>query len=505
MKSNKDEAKYHMLRNLCDKEKYLQAIDYGSLDLIEALMNDFLSLKRLYARAKEDIKDLQERNENLTLGITAYKHQNQELFTQNAELHREIITLSEKINYKGKELELNRLNEDTTSLKFMLNEAEKKNKKLQNEIIDIKQKYMELIVDIYEKKVNMQKLFSELKDEEQISVKPRGVALDDLPDNDDLKSKSSNMRVSNKFNMTEGTNSNFNNTQNSRFQINNNNTNINNTNMIGTGNNFNGNRNSKLRGNNKELIEKVYKLESELKEKNNELNLLKKNMYSENIVEQKVVIDYLRGELKRMKDKYEFYLNFEIEKKNSVYNKPKKKEIKKKPLNNIEETKVPPTTKERLESRKNKRMGQEYNNLKSKYDDLLKQFKACQKELKEVVKKYNESQNYIQNELENELANYNSNHQYSKSNNTDVNIITSLSQKLKESESSLNSSQKQFKSSLNELAKINERLKRENNNLKDQIKFKDQSVNDYKEKLNELNKQIFQINQEEEENLINNQ
>ena len=63
MKSNKDEAKYHMLRNLCDKEKYLQPIDYGSLDLIEALMNDFLSLKRLYARSKEDIKDLQERND----------------------------------------------------------------------------------------------------------------------------------------------------------------------------------------------------------------------------------------------------------------------------------------------------------------------------------------------------------------------------------------------------------------------------------------------------------
>ena len=282
---------------------------------------------------KEDIKDLQERNENLTLGITAYKHQNQELFTQNAELHREIISLSEKLNYKGKELELNRLNEDTTSFKFMLNEAEKKNKKLQNEIIDIKQKYMELIVDIYEKKVNMQKLFSELKYEEQISVKPRGVALDDLPDNGDLKTESSNMRVSNKFNMTEGTNSNFNNTQNSRFQINNNNTNINinNTNMIGTGNNFNGNRNSnsKLRGNNKDLIEKVYKLESELKEKNNELNLLKKNMYSENIVEQKVVIDYLRGELKRMKDKYEFYLNFEIEKKIQFIINLKRKKLKK--------------------------------------------------------------------------------------------------------------------------------------------------------------------------------
>ena len=73
-------------------------------------------------------------------------------------------------------------------------------------------------------------------------------------------------------------------------------------------------------------------------------------------------------------------------------------------------------------------MRQEYNILKSNYDDLLKQFKTCQKELKKVVKKYNENQNYIQNELENELANYNSNHQYSKSNNTDVNIITSLSQ-----------------------------------------------------------------------------
>ncbi len=493
MKSNKDEAKYHMLRNLCDKEKYLQAIDYGSLDLIEALMNDFLSLKRLYARSKEDIKDLQERNENLALGITAYKHQNQELFTQNAELHREIISLSEKINYKGKELELNRLNEDTTSLKFMLNEAQEKNKKLQREVIDIKQKYMELIVDIYEKKVNMQKLFSELKDEEQISVKPRGVALDDLPDNGDLKTESSNMKVSNKFNMTEGTNSNFNNTQNSRFQINNSN-NINNTNMIGTGNNFNGNRNSKLRGNNKELIEKVYKLENELKEKNNELNLLKKNMYSENIVEQKVVIDYLRGELKRMKDKYEFYLNYEIEKNHSNYYKSKKKDNKKKQINNIEENKSP--VQERLDNLKSKRIGREYDLLKNKYEDLEKHYKKCQRELKEVIKKYNESQNYIQNELENDLAKYNNNHQNSKINNTDVNIITSLSQKLKETECSLNSSQQHFKNAINELSKMNDRIIKENNNLKEQIKIRDLSLNDYKEKVNEMNKIIFQINEE---------
>ena len=498
MKSNKDEAKYHMLRNLCDKEKYLQPIDYGSLDLIEALMNDFLSLKRLYARSKEDIKDLQERNDQLVLGITAYKHQNTELFSQNAELHREIITLSEKLNYKGKELELNRLNEDTKSLKFMLNEAEEKNKKLQKEIIEIKQKYMDLIVDIYEKKVNMQKLFTELTDEEQLSVKPRGIALDDLPDNGDLKTENSNMKVSssNKFNMTDGTNSNFNNTQNSRFPNNNNISNVNNSNMIGTGNNFNNNiiRNSKLRGNNKEMVEKIFKLESELKEKNNELYLLKKSVYSENVVEQKVVIDYLRGELKRMKDKYEFYLNYEIEKNHSNYYKSKKKDNKKKQINNIEENKSP--VQERLDNLKSKRIGREYDLLKNKYEDLEKHYKKCQRELKEVIKKYNESQNYIQNELENDLAKYNNNHQNSKINNTDVNIITSLSQKLKETECSLNSSQQHFKNAINELSKMNDRIIKENNNLKEQIKIRDISLNDYKEKVNEMNKIIFQINEE---------
>ena len=62
--------------------------------------------------------------------------------------------------------------------------------------------------------------------------------------------------------------------------------------------------------------------------------------------------------------------------KSKLYQKIKKKEVKKKPLHNIEETKAPPSAKERVESRKNKRMGEEYNNLKNKYDNLLKQFKA---------------------------------------------------------------------------------------------------------------------------------
>ena len=44
MSYQKDEIKYHMLRNELDKLKYFQTLDYSSMDLVEALLNDILSL-----------------------------------------------------------------------------------------------------------------------------------------------------------------------------------------------------------------------------------------------------------------------------------------------------------------------------------------------------------------------------------------------------------------------------------------------------------------------------
>ena len=81
---------------------------YKYLFYMYHLMNFDLYSFINFGYIKEDIKDLHERNENLTLGKTAYKHQNQELFTQKEELYRKIIFLSQKLNYKGKEHELNK-------------------------------------------------------------------------------------------------------------------------------------------------------------------------------------------------------------------------------------------------------------------------------------------------------------------------------------------------------------------------------------------------------------
>ena len=140
-----------MLRKQLDKIKYLHSFDYSSMDLIEEMLNEILSLRKQTKNISSDITDLKQKNEILTLAITAYKHQNTELFKQNSELHTEIISLLEKQNYQGKDLELKRLNDDTNSLKFLLNTSKEKNKKLQQEISQIKQKYITLLVNIYEK------------------------------------------------------------------------------------------------------------------------------------------------------------------------------------------------------------------------------------------------------------------------------------------------------------------------------------------------------------------
>ena len=282
----KDEVKYHMLRNQLDKLKYLQTLDYSSMDLVEAMLNDILSYKRKLKTNEDIITEQKEKTDSLILGIAAYKHQNHELFKENSELHNEILSLLEKQNFNGKDLEMKRLNDDTNAIKFLLNKAKETNSKLQSEIVEVKQRYIALVVDIYEKKVDMQKIFSEIESSESLNIKPRTLE---------------------SFGKSGEINEHNNNTEMIKF---NNSTNINNTmsnNNLGVGTNI------RAKGN-KELIEKIFNLENEIKEKNKEIDYLKKSRFTENIMEQKVVIDYLKSELSNVKEKYECYLKFQMDK-----------------------------------------------------------------------------------------------------------------------------------------------------------------------------------------------
>ena len=492
----KDEVKYHMLRSQLDKIKYLFPLDYGSLDLVEALLNEILSLRRKVQSMDQDINDLKEKNETLVLGITAYKHQNKDLFKQNSDLHKEIINLLEKQSFKGKEIEFKRLNDDTQTLKFLLNSQKEKNQKIQSEIVQIKQKYIELVVDMYEKKVNMEKIFSELKDTEGLSLKPRGVE----PYNEE-RSTSSNLNSMNSTNKFGAFNADVrNSTSNNNFSV--------------------SPMNTRTKNNSKQMIERIFILENEVKEKNKEIALLKKNAFNENVLDQKVVIDYLKKELKTTKEKYECIIKNQNEKirngpSNYYVKKPKQKPKEKekevpenekrkslgkprkgKELDDFEKIKL---MKKNASSLQLKNSEKELSLCKNKIEVLLKENEMLKKNIAEVVEKYNNSENYIQNVLEKEFACFSGRNENAQG--ADINLLTSLSQKIKETEANLNSSQQNYKNSMNELIKVNDSLKGENENLKKNIANNNKKNTELKERINLLNKRIFQLTAEKQASL----
>lgn len=386
----RDELKYHMLRGQLDKIKYLQSFDYSSMELIEEMLNEILSLRRQIKNGETDITELKQKNETLILGIAAYKHQNTELFKQNSELHNEVISLLEKQNFQGKDVELKRLNEDTNSLKFLLSNAKEKNQKLQKEIAQMKQRYIELVVNIYEKKINMQKIFTELQESDQINLKDRGIETFGQSNNNNNENSN---RVSSSGNEVNNSSTNF------KQQIGK-------VSSSGITNYGGGNGLGRGRGTNKEMIEKIYNLECELKDKNKEIAMLKKNIHNENILEQKVIIDYLKNELRLTKEKYDCYIKYQID--------------------------------------KNDKMNKTFNNKLNKT---------------KKIKQFNTNDKYEDPRMLRKIRNM----------------------------------ERDFTKQLNEIAAVNSNLELENRKLNEQIQKQEKSIEDYKDKVSELNKMIYQV------------
>lgn len=386
----RDELKYHMLRGQLDKIKYLQSFDYSSMELIEEMLNEILSLRRQIKNGETDITELKQKNETLILGIAAYKHQNTELFKQNSELHNEVISLLEKQNFQGKDIELKRLNEDTNSLKFLLSNAKEKNQKLQKEIAQMKQRYIELVVNIYEKKINMQKIFTELQESDQINLKDRGIETFGQSNNNNNENSN---RVSSSGNEVNNSSTNF------KQQIGK-------VSSSGITNYGGGNGLGRGRGTNKEMIEKIYNLECELKDKNKEIAMLKKNIHNENILEQKVIIDYLKNELRLTKEKYDCYIKYQID--------------------------------------KNDKMNKTFNNKLNKT---------------KKIKQFSTNDKYEDPRMLRKIRNM----------------------------------ERDFTKQINEIAAVNSNLELENRKLNEQIQKQEKSIEDYKDKVSELNKMIYQV------------
>ena len=283
----RDEVRYQMLRSLCDREKYLEPFDYGSIELVEKLINDLTSLKKRFQKYKEDVSDLNDKNNYLILGINAYKTQNNELFKENSQLHSEIINLQNKLNFKGKDVEFNKLQDDKVSLQFLLTEANKKIEILHHQLSESKKKYLDLIKTLYEHNVGSPKMLDEVVKDYKVKLDPK------LYDFEKYEKDLQNIL-----------------------------TGVDRKNNSSNNNNFNANNNNNK--SNEFLMQKCKELEIELSNKCKEIELLKKNINSGNSLEQKVVIDYLQEQLKNERLKFQNYLNYTLEENNALKEKQKK-------------------------------------------------------------------------------------------------------------------------------------------------------------------------------------
>jgi uncharacterized protein YhaN len=154
------------------------------------------------------------------------------------------------------------------------------------------------------------------------------------------------------------------------------------------------------------MIEKIYNLECELKDKNKEIAMLKKNIHNENILEQKVIIDYLKNELRLTKEKYDCYIKYQID--------------------------------------KNDKMNKTFNNKLNKT---------------KKIKQFSTNDKYEDPRMLRKIRNM----------------------------------ERDFTKQLNEIAAVNSNLELENRKLNEQIQKQEKSIEDYKDKVSELNKMIYQV------------
>jgi hypothetical protein len=157
--------KYIDIKNKLQKLKYKLYFDISHTNMIEVLLTDITKYLTEIDYLKSDKEQQKSIIENQQLSTNALKQENAKLIKENNQLHREIIEVSKSFNNAtgSRDLEIQRLGEEKTSLKFLILEAKKKIEKLIKENDILKHKHSEIVTKIYERNFNentLRKLYS---------------------------------------------------------------------------------------------------------------------------------------------------------------------------------------------------------------------------------------------------------------------------------------------------------------------------------------------------------
>jgi len=186
LNSNNNNEKFFGLKLKLDTLNYRLPFDIGSVNLIEALVNDINQYQAEIKSLNVDKKDFAPILKEKDLSVAAAKHENNRLIRENNDLHREIIETKKKINYSSsaKEMEIKRLTEEKNDLKFLLNNFKQKSQQYEREASDLRKKLYKLLIHIYDTNMNektLRKMFEKdfnIKLFEQLSDKRDPIGLD---------------------------------------------------------------------------------------------------------------------------------------------------------------------------------------------------------------------------------------------------------------------------------------------------------------------------------------
>ena len=308
---NSQNNKYNYLRNQLDKMKFIQSFDEYSVDLVETLLNEIINNKNEILKLNKTLHQNKEYIEELNITLNAFKYKSESIIKENKDLHSEIIKLTEKFAKKDSNIEtqLHQLKDDNSSLKYLVTDLKKKLKLSQIENNKYKDLYRIFTTSLFEKSIDIKQMYLNQKEEEDNDPKnphSKPMNLETFENNVYSLIKKPKIEISENLNVS------------SKETIE---------------NYFPKPKYYPINTINEENQKQILNLKNELKSLQLENSIMKKQMlsffnyeYLDNKLylndnsqinnfqsfnnSNPIVIDFLRNELRTMKEKYESYINY---------------------------------------------------------------------------------------------------------------------------------------------------------------------------------------------------
>ena len=471
---NSQNNKYNYLRNQLDKMKFIQSFDEYSVDLVETLLNEIINNKNEILKLNKTLHQNKEQIEELNITLNAFKYKSESIIKENKDLHSEIIKLTEKFAKKDSNIEtqLHQLKDDNSSLKYLVTDLKKKLKLSQIENNKYKDLYRIFTTSLFEKSIDIKQMYLNQKEEEDNDPKnpnSKPMNLETFENNVYSLIKKPKIEISENLNVS------------SKETIE---------------NYFPKPKYYPINTINEENQKQILNLKNELKSLQLENSIMKKQMlsffnyeYLDNKLylndnsqinnfqsfnnSNPIVIDFLRNELRTMKEKYESYINY--------FNKNRPDKAQSLRINNIKKLN------ERIDkiSEENKHLKKQIIDINYQKDQIENEKDYLKNTLKKEIEKSNIKKDFMVSIIKNQPIQF----LYNKKKDNSKEQISKLlnDNKILEEENLL--MKKNIRNLNNEKEKLNSELIYNNHQIGELI-----------DKCNSLNKTIY----ENKINLINN-